>query len=121
MQLRLDSNDILTALEAASDEVLDSAPFGVVRMSPDGRVTFYNQFESNLSGLSSGNVQGRHFFTEVAPCTNNFMVAQKFENSAELDEALDYVFAFRMRPTRVRLRLLKSASTRSQYLLVSKA
>jgi photoactive yellow protein len=120
MQFHFDAENILPQLEAASEEALDSLPFGIIRMAADTRVTAYNQYESNLSGLSPVNVKGRYFFTEVAPCTDNFMVAQKFQDCSELDEVIDYVFTFRMRPTRVKLRLLKSASAQNQYLLVSK-
>jgi len=43
---------------------------------------------------------------DVGPCTNNYLVAQRFLDCDELDEQLDYVFTFRMAPTPVRLRML---------------
>lgn len=58
---------------------------------------------------------GKHFFTQVAPCTNNFLVAQKFENEASLDNSLAYTFTIKMSPTQVNLRMLKDSS--AQYLL----
>ena len=43
---------------------------------------------------------GRPLFTQVAPCLNNFMVAQRFEDAAdegsELDDTIDYVLTLRM-------------------------
>ena len=62
---------------------------------------------------------GRNFFSEVGPCTNNFMVAQRFEEELMLDEVLPYVFTLKMKPRRVNLRLLKSPDARRQYLLVA--
>jgi photoactive yellow protein len=118
MPFEFEAAGILAALEAASEEALDAAPFGIVRMGGDRRVLFYNRYESRLSGLSPGSVKGRNFFEDVAPCTNNFLVAQKFIDFVELDEVLDYVFTFRMRPTNVRLRLLKSEASAHEYLLV---
>ena len=79
----------------------------------------YNRFESNLSGLPVDRVVGKHFFEQVAPCTNNYLVAERFLEEP-LDEQLDYVFTYRMKPTKVRLRLLKSPSAEHQYLLVEK-
>jgi photoactive yellow protein len=61
-------------------------------------------------------VVGRHFFTAVVPCTNNFMVAHRFETEPEVDSTIDYVFTFRLAPTKVRLRLMKRLGGRRSYL-----
>jgi len=108
----------LAELEVMSPGELDALDYGVVRMDVDGRVNYYNAAEQRLSGLRADQVLGRHFFSEVAPCTNNFMVAQKYLDNDELDETLDYVFTLRMSPTPVSLRLLRSRSATHQYLLV---
>jgi photoactive yellow protein len=110
----------LEALEAADATALDLLEFGVVRMDQAGVVVDYNAFESRIAGLSAAKVIGRHFFTAVAPCTNNFMVAERFETEAALDDVIDYVFTLRMRPTKVRLRLLKAPAHRHMYLLVER-
>ena len=97
---------------------LDELEFGVIGFDSAYAVTHYNAFESSSAGLSPTRVLGRHLFEEVAPCMNNFMVAQRFEDEAELDEVLPYVLTLRMRPTPVRLRLLKSSRSESRFLLV---
>jgi photoactive yellow protein len=112
--------DLLDRLEAADDATLDTAPFGVVAMTEDGDVTSYNAAESQLSGLTHAKVVRRHFFSAVAPCTNNFMVAYRFETEPELDDIIDYVFTLRMQPTKVRLRLLKQPGRRRMYLVVER-
>jgi len=48
------------------------------------------------------------------------MVAERFISERELDATLDYVFTLRMKPTPVKLRLLKSASADHMYLLVKR-
>jgi len=111
--------DILVDLADATADQLDDLPFGVVRMDRLGIVADYNRFESNLSGLPPDRVIGKHFFEQIAPCTNNFMVASRFGEDS-LDEQLDYVFTYKMKPTKVRLRLLKSPASGHQYLLVEK-
>jgi photoactive yellow protein len=102
-----DEPGLLDRLELADEATLDQLPFGVVAMTDNGVVEVYNATESRLSGLSPNKVAGRHFFSAVAPCTNNFMVAQRFETETELDAVINYVFTLRMQPTKVRLRLLK--------------
>ncbi len=107
-------------LDAASAEDLDELAFGVIGMTPDGMVVAYNKAEAGLAGLTPSRVIGRHFFTSVAPCTNNYMVAQRFEGDAGLDAIIDYVFTLRMAPTPVRLRLLKRPDAKRMYLLVER-
>ena len=113
---------LLDTLESASLDVIDDFGFGLIVMDRDGRVLGYNQAESKLSGLPADEVIGRSFFVEIGPCTNNYLVAQRYQDSASqqasLDEQLDYVFTYRMAPTPVRLRLLARQGSPRQYLAV---
>jgi photoactive yellow protein len=109
---------LFDALEAADDAALDALPFGVVAMASDGAVTSYNFAESRLSGLTPANVIGRRFFTQVAPCTDTAAVAGRYESEPFLDDVIAYVFTFALRPTAVRLRLLKGPGRRRMYLAV---
>ncbi len=109
---------LLDALETAPLSDIDQLGFGLIVMDREGAVLGYNQRESKLSGLPATGVTGRNFFTEVGPCTNNHLVAQRFAGHDELDEQLDYVFTFRMAPAPVRLRLLARAGSPRQYLAV---
>jgi photoactive yellow protein len=97
---------------------VDSLPFGVVGLSSAGLVEVYNATESKLAGLSTDRVLGSHFFISTAQCMNNFMVAERLENESELDTVIDYVLTFRMRPTPVRIRLMKSPTVSRRYLLI---
>jgi len=119
--MKFESADVYDELLAASDVELGDVDFGVIGLGHDHRVVFYNRAESALSGLSAERVIGRHFFTEVAPCTNNFMVAHRFETEESLDATIDYVFTLRMKPTPVRLRLLRRAVASRQFLLVQRS
>jgi photoactive yellow protein len=109
---------LLDALESASLDCIEDFDFGLIVMDRDGRVLGYNQAESKLSGLPAGEVVGRNFFVEIGPCTNNYLIAQRYRDSEELDEQLDYVFTYRMAPTPVRLRLLARRGSPRQYLAV---
>jgi photoactive yellow protein len=107
-------------LNQATAASLDDFPFGIIRFGEDHLVNAYNAFEAGNAGLSPGRVIGKHVFEEVAPCMNNFMVAQRFADEAELDTIIPYVLTLRMRPTRVRLRLIKSARGNNRLLLVDR-
>ncbi|QIE29469.1 Photoactive yellow protein (plasmid) [Caballeronia sp. SBC1] len=110
----------LEKMEEANEAALDLLPFGVVGFMSDYIVTFFNASESKAAGLSPSRVVGKHFFHEVAPCMNNFMVAQRFEDEQNLDDIIPYVLTLRMRPTPVRLRLMKSNESAKQFLLVER-
>ena len=109
-------------LDLCSNEDLDGLDFGVIGIDATGVVQRYNSFESKAAGLSSQRVLGQPLFTVVAPCMNNFMVAQRFEdalaNGGTLDATIDYVLTLRMRPVKVRLRLLAAPGCDSRYVLV---
>lgn len=115
--LPFDAADAAASLPGLSDSGLDALDFGVVEMNRSGQVLRYNATESRYSGLPAERVLGRHFFRDVAPCSNNRHVAQRFDEPV-LDETLDYTFALRMKPVPVTLRMLKPAGDGPMYLLV---
>lgn len=98
----------------------DALPFGVVGLGADTIVQSYNATEARMSGLDPATVMGVPFFDAVAQCMNNFMVAQRFEDEPEIDDIIPYVLTLRMRPTRVRLRLLASAAVARRYVLIER-
>ena len=123
--LRFDHADIERRLDALSSDGLDALDFGVIGFDGDTIVTAYNAFESEAAGLRKESVMGRLLFVEVAPCMNNFMVAQRFEDAAAqgtaLDAAVDYVLTLRMRPVKVVLRLVATPTSGTRYVLVSRS
>jgi photoactive yellow protein len=112
-------------LRQNGDAELDHLGFGVIGFGADGLVQRYNVFESRAAGLSPDRVLGKHIFNAVAPCMNNFLVAQRFEdataNRQDLDATVDYVLTLRMRPQKVQLRLLSSPGDAMRYVLVRRA
>ena len=110
----------IECLDALDCEESDSLSFGVVGLSPVGLVEIYNRTESQLAGLPRDSVIGAHFFASTGQCMNNYLVAQRFEDEAELNAILDFVLTLRMRPTPVRLRLLKTAAISRRYVLIQR-
>ncbi|MBQ5941991.1 PAS domain-containing protein [Massilia sp. AB1] len=122
--LSFDTPDLATRLDQCSDEELDQLGFGVIGFDAETNVHRYNAFESQAAGLSPERVLGQPLFTNVAPCLNNFMVAQRFEDAledgTELDATIDYVLTLRMRPVKVALRLLAGPGRAKRYVLVQR-
>ena len=124
MILTFDFPELASRLDACSTEELDQLDFGVIGFDANTEVSRYNAFESQAAGLSPQRVLGQPLFTNVAPCMNNFMVAQRFDDALEqniaLDETVDYVLTLRMRPVKVALRLLSSPGSATRYVLVKR-
>jgi photoactive yellow protein len=117
-----DNPGLLATLHALSDAQLDELGFGTIGFDADGIVRQYNATESRFSRLSRERVVSLPLFASVAPCMNNFLVAQRFEDAAATSEPLDvtlpYVLTFRMKPVSVVLRLLAAPGPRLRYVLV---
>ena len=107
-------------LDRADSAFLDSLSFGVIGLSQSMIVEIYNATEAGYARLRPETVLGQHFFLTVAVCMNNFMVGQRYEDEAEIDAVIDYVLTFRMRPTPVRMRLIKRPNLRRNYLLIKR-
>lgn len=119
-----DAVEVPAWLRRASAADLDTLDFGVIRFDTEYLVDRYNVFESQAAGLAPERVLGLHLFDLVAPCMNNAMVAQRFQSATEqgvpLDVTIDYVLTLRMRPTKVRLRLLAGTGSDPRYVLIQR-
>lgn len=120
MDCTFDSSDLLDQLESASFDQFDDVPFGLIVMDRSGVVTAYNRVESAQTGISPAKVLGRNFFESVGPCTNNYLVSQRYRDEPDLDETIDFIFTLRMDPTPVRLRMMAREGSERQYLAVVK-
>ena len=107
-------------LDAADEGFIDALPFGVIGLSAAGLAEIYNSVEVRYAGMRRDTVIGQPFFLMAGVCMNNFLVAQRFEDEEVIDSILDYVLTFRMRPTPVKLRLLKGPDLRRRYLLIQR-
>lgn len=112
-------------LAAQSEAGFDTLPFGVIGFDAETMVRAYNSFEMEAAGLSLSRVVGQPLFTVVAPCMNNYMVAQRYEDAlagaSDLDATIDYVLTLRMRPIPVQLRMLARPGMPMRYLLVNRS
>jgi photoactive yellow protein len=110
----------LAQIETMGEPALDALPFGVIGLDTAGMVALYTAAESRYAGLTRESVLGRHFFSAVAPCMNNALVAGRLDGEGDLDVLIDYVLTFRMRPTRVKVRLIRAAGHPRRYILIQR-
>ena len=119
-----EETDLGARLDAMDPVELDHLDFGVIGFDRATVVRTYNAFESKAAGLRRESVVGHPLFKVVAPCMNNFMVAERFEHAiaaaTTLDVVIQYVLTLRMRPTRVLLRLIAAPDAALQYVLVQR-
>lgn len=112
--------DLFEHLNELTEEGQDSLNFGMLGLDLQSNVNFYNRYEERCSGLSRDRVIGRHCFLDVAPCMNNFLVAERVEHERPLNAIIPYVLTFRMRPTNVRLRMLCAMEISQRWILISR-
>ena len=116
------STDVINSLGRMDRSSADNQPFGVVQVDDDGVIKMYNKWESDMAGVSVSDAEGKNFFTQVAPCTNNRLVFGKFKQGVqgdELDKEFNYTFTYKMKPTNVVIRLLRD-SANNNWVFVSK-
>ncbi len=120
--ISFDRADLLARLESMSELGIDSLSFGVIGFTGGGIVCRYNDYEAKAAVREQKNVLGHELFTVVAPCMNNYLIAQRFEDAGEtgisLDETIDYVLTWKMRPIKVKLRMLFSPDIPTRYVLI---
>ena len=122
-KLTFDQPDLINVLAKLDDRQLDALPFGVIGFGQDGLVRRYNRFETEATGLTQDYVLGKQVFTQIAQCMNNYLVAQRYEDAwasdCLLDETIDYVLTWKMKPTKVKLRLLLEKQSEIAYIVLS--
>ena len=115
------SPDVLARLGSLTRQDVDALDHGAIKLDDDGTILLYNRYESELSGLDPARTEGRKFFTQVAPCTNNRLFYGRFREGIEDNELsveFSYTFTYRMRPTLVRIMLRRDPDTRTTWVFV---
>lgn len=122
VDLAFDDEDVGEKLRHASEDELNEAPFGIIRVDDEGIVQFYNRYESTLSGFAPEEAVGQNFFTKLAPCSDNPLFMGRFKRGIrddDLDERFTYTFTYKMRPTLVEVRLYRDQAG-NNWLMIQK-
>ncbi len=91
------------------DAVLYHLPLGIVVLDTEGRVQLFNRYEQQLSGKSASQVLGRAFFDEIAPCTRDIGLKERFfagirNRNLALDLDFEFPYPYNTVPRTVRIR-----------------
>jgi photoactive yellow protein len=116
-------DNMLSAMNQLTPPLADNLPFGVVKLDDHGSVIIYNKYNSKeFADFKPLSVVGKNYFTEVAPCSNNFIFSGRFKRGVaakEMNFVFDYVFTYKLAPTKVRVHLFRD-SAGSNWIFVKK-
>jgi len=116
-------NDIENVLGKMTEGEIDRLAFGAVQIDATGRVLSYNAAESGITGRAAASVIGRNFFSDVAPCTNTPAFKGVFDagvRDGNLNTMFEYVFDYKMAPTKVKIHMKKAISGNTFWILVKR-
>ena len=118
----IDDADLAAKADDLTAAELDRLPFGMIQIDATGRILKFNAVESRLAALDQQQQIGKHFFTQVAPCTKVQAFYGRFKEGVMqeyLDTTFSFHFAFRQNPRDVMVRLFYSRRTRSVWVMIS--
>ena len=113
---------LLQAADGMSPDELDQLPYGMIQLDASGRILKFNAVESRLAALPQQAQIGKHFFTEVAPCTKVQEFYGRFKEGVvreSLDTSFQFHFAFKQNPRDVTVRLFYSKRTQSVWVMIA--
>lgn len=109
-------------LQGASSEALDMLSFGIIGFDTANTIKIYNAAESRLTRFDPNRMIGSNLFEEIALCMNNYLIAQRFQDALEehtaLDETIHYMLTYRMKPTKVKIRLLAEPTHPLRFVVI---
>lgn len=98
-------------------------PFGAVLLDRKGTILKYSKSESKIAGRNAGDVIGKNFFSDVAPCSKGKKIHHQFleyARSGDVNCVLDYEFDYKMDPTKVRIHLKSTAGGDQCWMFVKR-
>lgn len=117
------AEDIENVLAKLDDKGLDALAFGAIQLDKDGTILSYNATESKITGRRSEDVIGKNFFKDVAPCTRRPEFHGVFKEGVEkgtLNTMFEYVFDYKMNPTKVKVHMKKALTGDSYWIIVKR-
>lgn len=117
------SDDIENTLANMNDQDLDQLAFGAIQLDASGKVLQYNAAEGGITGRDPKSVIGKNFFDEVAPCTKSKEFQGRFKEgvaSGNLSTMFEYVFDYKMQPTKVKVHMKKALIDDSYWIFVKR-
>ena len=123
LRVEFGQKDLDNVMATLSPREIDDLAFGAIQLDAAGYVLSFNQTESALTGRLKENVIGRSFFTEIAPCCNRPGFRDVFDagvRDGNLNTIFDYVFDYRMSPTRVKVHMKAALAGNTYWVFVKR-
>ncbi|HUX49561.1 MAG TPA: photoactive yellow protein [Spirochaetia bacterium] len=120
---RFGSTDMNNVLASMTDKDLNELAFGAVQLDANGTILKYNAAEAGITGRKVENVLGKNFFSDIAPCTKRPEFYGKFQAGVaggKLNELFEYVFDYQMKPTKVKVHMMKALTDDSYWVFVKR-
>ena len=114
--------DMENKLANMSPSQIDGLAFGAIQLDASGVIQQYNETEGAITGRSPGQVIGKNFFKDVAPCTNTPKFKGAFDRVVADRESvmLEYVFDYQMTPTKVKVHMKPALVGGSYWIFVKR-
>lgn len=103
-------------LEQANEKI----NFATVELDDDGNILMYSKQNKEwfAPNMDESEVLGKNYFTEIAPCTNNFLFQGRFQRMVQSgtvhrSQPFDYVFTYKIRPTKINVVLARTKENRN--------
>jgi photoactive yellow protein len=116
-------DDIDNSLSKMSGKQIDELAFGAIQLDSQGKILRYNVAEAEITGRQASAVIGTNFFRDVAPCTNTARFKGVFDagvRSDSLNTMFEYVFDYKMTPTKVKIHMKKAISDGTFWIFVKR-
>ncbi len=121
--VKFGGEDIENVLAKLDDKELDGLAFGAIQLDGEGKILSYNTAEAKITGRKAEDVIGKNFFQEVAPCTRRpefYGVFKEGVKKKELNTMIEYVFDYKMNPTKVKVHMKKALAGDSYWIIVKR-
>ncbi|GFZ89717.1 hypothetical protein GCM10011497_19090 [Elstera cyanobacteriorum] len=116
-------SDIENTIAQLSNAEVDSLAFGAIELDATGKILRYNATEGAITGRDPKSMVGNNFFRDVAPCTDTPEFRGKFTEGVargDLNVMFEYLFDYKMTPTRVKVHMKKALVGDSYWIFVKR-
>jgi photoactive yellow protein len=119
--MRFVEDETLKGIAKMSRTEIDALEIGVVKLDAIGNILLYNKQEAIKANVPVTMAEGKNFFTQIAPCTNNSIFYGSFKKGMDdrsLDLIFPYTFTYKMKPTPVKVHLYRDNVTGTNWIFV---
>lgn len=116
-------DDVENVLAQMSSRELDELTFGAIQLDANGKILAFNATEAAITGQNQTAVIGQNFFRDVAPCTDTPKFRGAFDagvRSGNLNTMFEYVFDYKMAPTKVKIHMKKALIGDTYWIFVKR-